>query len=75
METLIKAFFLLSPIIVWSILVWYSFKWEKHYKGRSPEELAAMNYYKKKKRNDLLLWLSGFIATIIFMLLLARFIW
>ena len=75
MEKLFKTIILFSPIIVWSILVWYSFKWEKHYKGKKPEELAAMNYFKKKTRNDLLLWLSGFIATIIFMLLLARLMW
>ena len=75
METICKTIILLSPIIVWSILVWYSFKWERHYKGKKPEELVAMNYFKKKTRNDLLLWLSGFIATIIFMLLLARLMW
>jgi hypothetical protein len=69
---LIKAIILLSPIIVWSILVRYSFKWEKNYKGKKPEELVAMNYYKKKKRNDLLLWFSGFVATIIFMVLLTK---
>ena len=46
--------------------------WEKQYKGKKQEELVAMNYFKKKKRNDLLLWLSGFIATIVFMLLLAQ---
>jgi len=75
METIFKTIILLSPIIVWSILVWYSFKWERHYKAKKPEELVAMNYFKKKTRNDLLLWLSGFIATIIFMLLLARLMW
>ena len=72
MEKLFKTIILLSPIIVWSILVWYSFKWEKQYKEKKPEELVAMNYFKKKTRNDLLLWLSGFIATIIFMLFLAK---
>jgi hypothetical protein len=72
MENAFKMAILLSPIIVWSILVWYSFKWEKQYKGKTQEELIAMNYFKKKKRNDLLLWLSGFIATILFMLLLAK---
>jgi len=72
MEKLFKMVILLSPIIVWSLLVWYSFKWEKQYKGKKQEELVAMNYFKKKKRNDLLLWLSGFIATIVFMLLLAQ---
>jgi hypothetical protein len=60
---------------MWIILVWYSFKWDKQYKGKKPEELVAMNYSKKKKRNDLLLWLSGFIATIVFMLLLATLMW
>ena len=72
MEKLFKIVILLSPIIVWSMLVWYSFKWEKQYKGKKQEELVAMNYFKKKTRNDLLLWLSGFIATIVFMLLLAQ---
>jgi len=72
METLFKTIILLSPILVWSILVWYSFKWEKQYKGKKPDELVSMNYFKKKKRNDLLLWLSGFVATIVFMLLLAK---
>jgi len=70
MEMLFKTIILLSPIIVWCILVWYSFKWERRYKGKTAEELKAMQYFKKKTRNDLLLWLSGFIATIIFMLLL-----
>jgi hypothetical protein len=72
METLFKTIIFLSPIIVWSILVWYSFKWEKKYKGKKPEELAAMNYFKKKVRYDLLLWFSGLVATIIFMVLLTK---
>ena len=75
METIFNTIILLSPIIVWSMLVWYSFKWERRYKRKKQEELVAMNYFKKKTRNDLLLWLSGFIATIIFMLLLARLMW
>jgi len=73
METLFKTIILLSPIIVWGILVWYSYKWEKRYKGKTAEELNAMHYFKKKTRNDLLLWLSGFISTIIFMLILVNF--
>ena len=60
---------MLSPIIAWSLLVWYSSKWEKKYKDKKYEELVEMNYFKKKMRNDLLLWLSGFIATILFILL------
>jgi len=73
MGSLFKTFILLLPIIVWTILVWYSFKWEKRYKGKTAEELNAMCYFKKKTRNDLLLWLSGFIATIIFMVILVNF--
>ncbi|OHE55516.1 MAG: hypothetical protein A2Z47_08790 [Thermodesulfovibrio sp. RBG_19FT_COMBO_42_12] len=69
MEKLIKAIIMLSPIIAWSLLVWYSSKWEKKYKDKKYEELVEMNYFKKKMRNDLLLWLSGFIATILFILL------
>ena len=72
MNDLVKTIILFSPIGAWSILVWYSFKWEKRYKGKKPEELNNMNYFKKKKRNDLLLWLSGFIATIIFMMILVQ---
>jgi len=72
MKDLIKAIILLSPVIAWSILVWYSFKWEKKFKGKKHEELIAMNYFKKKARNDMLLWLSGFIATILFMVLLVE---
>jgi len=70
MQNLIKAIILLSPIIAWSMLVWYSFKWEKKYKDKKHEELIEMNYFEEKKRNDLLLWLSGFIATILFIALL-----
>jgi hypothetical protein len=72
MKNLIKAIIILSPIIAWSILVWYSSKWEKKYKGKKYEELVEMNYFKKKTRNDLLLWLSGFIATILLMLLFLK---
>jgi hypothetical protein len=72
MKNLIKAIVILSPIIAWSILVWYSSKWEKKYKGKKYEELIEMNYFKKKTRNDLLLWLSGFIATILLMLLFVK---
>ncbi len=60
---------MLSPIIAWSLLVWYSSKWEKKYKDKNYEELVEMNYFKKKMRNDLLLWLSGFVATILLILL------
>ena len=74
MNALFKTVILLSPIMVWSILVWYSFKWEKRYKGKTAEELNAMQYFKKKTRYDLLLWLSGFIATIIFMVILVNFL-
>ena len=74
MNALFKTIILLSPVIVWSILVWYSFKWEKRYKGKTAEELNAMQYFKKKTRYDLLLWLSGFIATIIFMVILVNFL-
>ena len=52
------------------MLVWYSFKWEKKYKDKKHEELIEMNYFEKKKRNDLLLWLSGLIANILFIALL-----
>jgi hypothetical protein len=69
MEKLIKAIIMLSPIIAWSLLVWYSSRWEKKYKDKNYEELVEMNYFKKKMRNDLLLWLSGFVATILFILL------
>lgn len=69
MEKLIKAIIMLSPIIAWSLLVWYSSKWEKKYKDKNYEELVEMNYFKKKMRNDLLLWLSGFVATILLILL------
>lgn len=69
MEKLIKTIIFLSPIMAWSLLVWYSFKWEKKYKGKNYEELIEMNYFKKKTRNDMLLWLSGFVATILLMLL------
>jgi|GEM_PF-1989006 len=74
MVSILKTFILLSPVIVWCILVWYSFKWEKRYKGKTAEELNAMHYFKKKARNDILLWLSGFIATIIFMLILVFYL-
>ncbi len=74
MKDLIKAIILLSPVIAWSLLVWYSFKWEKKFKGKKHEELIAMDYFKKKTRYDLLLWLSGFIATILFMLFLVKLI-
>jgi hypothetical protein len=70
MQNLIKAIILLSPIIAWSMLVWYSFKWEKKYKDKKHEELIEINYFEEKKRNDLLLWLSGLIATILFIALL-----
>ncbi len=72
MKDSVKAIILLLPIIAWSILVWYSFKWEKKFKGKKPEALIEMNYFKKKRRNDLLLWLSGFMATIIFIVLLVK---
>lgn len=72
MKNFFKAIIFLSPIIVWSLLVWYSFKWEKKFKGKGPEELNKMNYFNKKRRNDFLLWLSGFIATIIFMMFLVK---
>lgn len=72
MEKLIKAIIMLSPIIAWSLLVWYSSKWEKRYKDKNYEELVEMDYFKKKMRNDLLLWLSGFIATILWILLFAN---
>ena len=70
MYNLIKVIILSSPIIAWIMLVWYSFKWEKKYKDKKHEELIEMNYFEKKKRNDLLLWLSGLIATILFIALL-----
>jgi hypothetical protein len=72
MKNLIKAIIILSPIIAWTILVWYSSKWEKRYKGKKHEELVEMNYFRKKTRNDLLLWLSGFIATLLLMLLFMK---
>jgi hypothetical protein len=72
LEKLIKAIILMSPIIGWSLLVWCSSRWEKKYKGKGYEELIEMDYFRKKTRNDLLLWLSGFAATIIFILLFAN---
>ena len=63
---------MLSPIIAWSLLVWYSSKWEKKYKGKSHEELIEMDYFRKKTRNDVLLWLSGFVATILLILLFVK---
>jgi hypothetical protein len=72
MEKIIKAIIMLSPIIAFGILAWYSFKWEKKYKGKSDKELTEMNYFEKKSRNDTLLWLSGLVATILFILLVMK---
>jgi len=72
LEKLIKAIIMLSPIIAWSLLVWYSSRWEKKYKGKKYEELVEMDYFRKKTRNDVLLWLSGFLATILLILLFVK---
>jgi cytochrome c-type biogenesis protein CcmH/NrfF len=70
----IKALILFSPVIAWSLGVWFVARWDKRYKAKDVEELERLDYFKKRSRINLLLWFSGFIATILFAALWAKLV-
>jgi hypothetical protein len=70
----VRALILFSPVIAWSLCIWLVAIWEKKYKSKKVEELERLNFFRKKSLINLLLWLGGFIATILFAILWAKLV-
>lgn len=67
-----KLLIIFSPVILWSLFIWYVGRWDKKYKSRKEDERERMNYSRKKNVFNFLLWISSFVALILLLILWAK---
>jgi hypothetical protein len=67
-----KLLIIFSPVILWSLFIWYVGRWDKKYKSRKEDERERMNYSRKKNIFNFLLWISSFVALILLLILWAK---
>lgn len=67
-----KILFIFSPVILWGILIWRAERWDRRFRDMNPDELHQLDYYRKKRLMNFLLWVSSFIAMTLLLILFAK---